>query len=115
MEKLKVTNQELETKLEQIQQDLQEAQDRLVDQQEEAAHQEEREGLQRTRSIRRRVTQKLTPLGEDPALAHLRVEGQDVTVAMGDDGDGVTEEPAASSGSDGAADRMKEVAGPREQ
>ncbi|XP_048468232.1 EF-hand calcium-binding domain-containing protein 4B-like isoform X2 [Rhincodon typus] len=109
MEKLKVTNQELETKLEQIQQDLQEAQDRLVDQQEEAAHQEEREGLQRTRSIRRRVTQKPTPLGEDPALTHLRVEGQGVTVAMGDDGDGVTEEPAASSGSDEAAERMKEL------
>eukprot|EP00061_Rhincodon_typus_P015584 g43344.t1 len=42
-EMLKVTNQELETRLEQVQQDLQEAQDRLVYQQEEAAHREERE------------------------------------------------------------------------
>ncbi|XP_043541041.1 trichohyalin-like, partial [Chiloscyllium plagiosum] len=109
IEKLKVTNQELETKLEQIQQDLQEARDRLVDQQEEAAEREEREGLQRTRSIRRRVTQKPTPLGENPALAHLRVEGPDVTMATGGDGDGVSEEPAASSGRDGAAERMKEL------
>ncbi|GCC40252.1 hypothetical protein chiPu_0023975, partial [Chiloscyllium punctatum] len=44
IEKLKVTNQVLETKLEQIQQDLQEAWDRPVDQQEEAAEREEREG-----------------------------------------------------------------------
>ncbi|XP_059509483.1 trichohyalin-like isoform X7 [Stegostoma tigrinum] len=109
MEKLKVTNQELETRLQQIQQDLQEARDQLVDQQEEAAQREEREGLQRTRSIRRRATQKPTPLGEDPALAHLRVEGQGVTVATGNDGDGVTEEPAASLGSDGAGERMKEL------
>ncbi|XP_043572188.1 EF-hand calcium-binding domain-containing protein 4B-like [Chiloscyllium plagiosum] len=109
IEKLKVTNQELETKLEQIQQDLQEARDRPVDQQEEAAERVEREGLQRTRSIRRRVTQKPTPLGENPALAHLRVEGPDVTMATGGDGDGVSEGPAASSGRDGAAERMKEL------
>ncbi|GCC43511.1 hypothetical protein chiPu_0027514, partial [Chiloscyllium punctatum] len=44
IEKLKVTNQELEAKLEQIQQDLQEARDQLVDQQEEAAERVEREG-----------------------------------------------------------------------
>ncbi|XP_078403013.1 uncharacterized protein LOC144683644 [Cetorhinus maximus] len=113
IEMLKLTNQELESRLEQIQQELQEAQDRLVAQQEEAAHREEKEGLQRTRSIRRRVTHKTSgkaaPLGEDPGLSHLMVEGQDVTMSTGDDGDGVHEETEATSARDGAAETIKEV------
>ncbi|GCC17039.1 hypothetical protein chiPu_0021951, partial [Chiloscyllium punctatum] len=44
IEMLKVTNQELETRLEQVQQDLQEAQVQLLDQQKEAAHRVETEG-----------------------------------------------------------------------
>ncbi|XP_041050592.1 centrosome-associated protein CEP250-like [Carcharodon carcharias] len=113
IETLKLTNQELESRLEQIQQELQEAQDRLVAQQEEAAHREEKEGLQRTRSIRRRVTHKTSgkaaPLGEDPGLSHLRVESQDVTMSSGDDGDGVCEETETTSARDGAAETIKEV------
>ncbi|XP_067913065.1 uncharacterized protein [Heterodontus francisci] len=112
--KLKLTNQELEMRLEQIQQELQEAQDRLVGQQEEAAQQEEKEGLQRTRSIRRRVTHntsnKPDPLGEDSGLPHLRVEGQEVTVGTGGGGDGACEETATTSARDETADRIKEVA-----
>ncbi|GCC44245.1 hypothetical protein chiPu_0028307 [Chiloscyllium punctatum] len=44
IEMLKVTNQELETKLEQIQQGLQEAREQPVDQQEESFRREETEG-----------------------------------------------------------------------
>ncbi|XP_051890358.1 trichohyalin-like isoform X13 [Pristis pectinata] len=110
-QELKVTNQELETRLEGIQQELQEARDRLVILQEEAAHWEEKEGLQRTRSIRRRAapdsSSKPDALGEDPGLPHLRVEGQAET--LGEGGDGAHEETAAASARDGAAERIEEL------
>ncbi|XP_078098500.1 uncharacterized protein LOC144511918 [Mustelus asterias] len=105
---LKLTNQELETRLQQIQQEFQEAQDRLVSQQEEAAQRQEKEGLLRTRSIRRRVTRK-TPQGEDLGLPHLRVEGQDVTMATSDDVDGACEETETTSARDGAAETIREL------
>uniref|UniRef100_UPI00398EA5C6 uncharacterized protein n=1 Tax=Pristiophorus japonicus TaxID=55135 RepID=UPI00398EA5C6 len=107
--KLNLTNQELESRLEQIQRELQEAQDRLVGQQEEAQR-GEREGFQRTRSIRRRAPRDTSitadPLGEGPGLPHLRVEGEEVSVGSGADGGGAGEETAAR---DGAAETIKEL------
>ncbi|XP_051890362.1 trichohyalin-like isoform X17 [Pristis pectinata] len=116
-QELRATNQELETRLEGIQEELREAQDRLVILQEEAAPREEKEGLQRTRSIRRRAaantSSKPDTRGVDPGLPHLMVEGQDVTPEGG--GDGAHEETAVASARDGAAERIEEVAGPGKQ
>ncbi|XP_055510738.1 LOW QUALITY PROTEIN: EF-hand calcium-binding domain-containing protein 4B-like [Leucoraja erinacea] len=107
-QELHLTNQELEARLEGIRQELQEARDRLVGLKEEAAHRDEGEGLQRTRSIRRRVARDTsgkpdTP-GEDP---HLRVEGQEATLRV--DGDGDHEETAAASAGDGTTETTKEL------
>ncbi|XP_051890370.1 ras-related protein Rab-44-like isoform X25 [Pristis pectinata] len=110
-QELRATNQELETRLEGIQEELREAQDRLVILQEEAAPREEKEGLQRTRSIRRRAaantSSKPDTRGVDPGLPHLMVEGQDVTPEGG--GDGAHEETAVASARDGAAERIEEL------
>ncbi|XP_051890389.1 ras-related protein Rab-44-like isoform X42 [Pristis pectinata] len=110
-QELRATNQELETRLEGIGQELQEARDRLVILQEEAAHREETEGLQRTRSIRRRAapdsSSKPDTPGEDSGLPQPRVEGQDVT--PGEGGDGVHEETAAASARDRAAEKIEEL------
>ncbi|XP_032898588.1 ras-related protein Rab-44-like [Amblyraja radiata] len=99
---LTLINQELEARLVGIDQELQEARNQLVILQEEATHREAGEGLQRTRSIRRRVTR-------DP---HLQVKGQEVTLGMGDDGD--DGETAAASAGDGAVERTKKMAGSKD-
>ncbi|XP_072106415.1 uncharacterized protein, partial [Mobula birostris] len=104
-QQLKVTNQEMEMRLEGIQRELQEAQDRLVTLQEEAAHQEEKEGLQRTRSIRRRAVPDKPDTPEEES--GLRVEGQDMTPGAG--GDVAHEETGAASARDEAAGRTEEL------